>query len=152
MTLELKIPPVPLMLAFAILMWFLSAIFPDIDIPNVIQKSIALIVVGIALFFAFAGVYSFRKAKTTVDPRKPNTTSSLVTSGIYRWTRNPMYVGFLFVLLAWGIYLSNLWSLVLSIGYVFYMNRFQIQPEEKVLEKLFGKEYLRYKQQARRWL
>lgn len=133
-------------------MWFLSVIFPDIDIPNLIQKSIAIIVVGIALFFVFAGVYSFRKAKTTVDPRKPSATSSLVTSGIYRWTRNPMYVGFLFVLLAWGIYLSNLWSLSLSIGYVFYMNCFQIQPEEKVLEKLFGKEYLRYKQQARRWL
>jgi len=97
-------------------------------------------------------VVSFRKAKTSVNPITPDACSSLVVSGIYKKTRNPMYVGFLFFLIGWGLFLSNLFSLVLPAGFFLYMNRFQIQAEEQALESFFGAEYMAYKNRVRRWL
>lgn len=150
--LELRIPPIPLALVFALLMWLISLVMPSSRIFDSARNGIVAVLVGLALYFALAGVYSFRKAKTTVDPRRPDSASSLVMFGIYRWTRNPMYVGFLFALFGWGVYLSNVWALILSFGYILYMNRFQIRPEERMLEKAFGEEYVLYKQNVRRWL
>jgi protein-S-isoprenylcysteine O-methyltransferase Ste14 len=95
---------------------------------------------------------SFRKAKTSVNPTKTNLTSTLVTDGIYKNTRNPMYVGFLFFLIGWGFILYNIYSMTLCIGFVLYMNRFQIQPEEKALMSIFGEEFVDYKRRVRRWL
>ena len=102
--------------------------------------------------FSLAGIISFRRAQTTVNPMKPETTSSLVCSGIYRITRNPMYVGLLVVLVAWSVFLSSAWALLGALVFVLYINRFQIAPEERALSSKFGKEYAAYKQSARRWL
>lgn len=83
---------------------------------------------------------------------KPDSASALVTGGIYKITRNPMYLGFLLILLGWTVFLSNLFAYALLPVFVIYMNRFQIVPEENALDTLFGNEYRFYKSKVRRWL
>jgi protein-S-isoprenylcysteine O-methyltransferase Ste14 len=83
---------------------------------------------------------------------KPETSTSLVASGLYRWTRNPMYLGFLTVLLGLGVFLSNPLALAPIPLFVLYMTRFQIRPEEKALEARFGADFAAYKSRVRRWI
>jgi len=151
-TLELKIPPPLVALTVAAAMWFAHRYAPSLDliIPWRVAMAIALAVLGIAL--ALAGVFAFRKAKTTVNPLKPETTSSVVASGIYRFTRNPMYLGMLVVLVGWAVFLANGIAFGLAPLFMLYMNRFQIGPEERVLSGHFGSEYAQYMQSVRRWL
>jgi protein-S-isoprenylcysteine O-methyltransferase Ste14 len=113
---------------------------------------IAGVVFAIGLAIALSAVAWFRRARTTVNPLAPETVSSLVTSGIYRVTRNPMYLGLLFALLAWAVLLANPIALIFLPLFVLYMNRFQIGPEETALEARFGSEFLSYKAGVRRWL
>jgi protein-S-isoprenylcysteine O-methyltransferase Ste14 len=98
------------------------------------------------------GIVSFRRAKTTVNPMKPSSSSSLVISGIYKYTRNPMYLGFVLVLLGWAAFLSNLAALALVPAFVLYLNYFQIMPEEHVLASLFPDAYPAYRARVRRWI
>ena len=150
--LELKIPPVPLVVIFMLLIRLISSWTPGIQISS--QSRFITIATFIVLGFlcAFSGVLSFNRAKTTVNPLAPDKSSSLVTSGIYRYTRNPMYVGFLFFLMGFGVYLSNLYALASTTLFVVYMNKFQIRPEERALEAIFGAEFIAYKNKVRRWL
>lgn len=99
-----------------------------------------------------AGAMSFRYAGTTVNPLRPQDASSLVTSGVYRMTRNPMYTGLLLMLLAWAVFLSALWSFLVLPVFVLYVTRFQIQPEERMLAVIFGETYREYTNRVRRWL
>jgi protein-S-isoprenylcysteine O-methyltransferase Ste14 len=94
----------------------------------------------------------FRRANTTVNPLKPQAASSLVTIGIYRYTRNPMYLGLLFLIVAWAVLLSSPFALLGPVTFVAFIGRFQIVPEERVLSALFGEEYAAYKSHVRRWL
>ena len=98
------------------------------------------------------GIFAFHHASTTVNPFKPTDTSTLVTSGIYRVSRNPMYLGLLLVLSGWAIVLSNLISVTFLPAFVAYMTRFQIAPEEQALLSKFGSEFMEYKKSVRRWL
>jgi protein-S-isoprenylcysteine O-methyltransferase Ste14 len=98
------------------------------------------------------GFASFIRAKTTVNPMKPDSSSSLVVSGIYQFTRNPMYLGFLLGLFGWAIFLSNALAFFLLPAFIAYMNRFQIEPEEKALARLFGEQFVAYRSRVRRWL
>ncbi len=99
------------------------------------------------------GVLSFRQAKTTVNPVQPTQASTLVVSGIYRFSRNPMYLGFLFLLLSWAAFLANIPALLLGPPlFAGYMNKFQILPEEKILCSLFGDDFEIYKNRVRRWI
>ena len=150
--LELKIPPVLVVVLFVILMWLISLLLPGIHISAQFRMLACMVLAGTGAFISVSAVVSFRKARTTVNPTAPEECSSLVISGVYKMTRNPMYLGLLFFLLAWGLFLSNLYSLVLSAGFVLYMNRLQIQPEERALEACFGAEFLAYKNRVRRWL
>jgi len=150
--LELKIPPVLVVVLFVILMWLISLLLPGFHVSAQFRMLACVVLAGIGALFAGSAVLSFRKASTTVNPTAPEACSSLVISGVYKMTRNPMYLGLWLFLLAWGLFLSNLYSLVLSAGFVLYMNRFQIQPEEDALETCFGAEFLAYKNQVRRWL
>ena len=150
--LELKIPPVLLALIFVLLMWLVSLLLPGTPIPEPLRLLASVILAGIGAVIAILGVMSFRKVRTTVDPTSLDKSSSLVTSGIYEHTRNPMYVGLLLLLIGWGVFLSSVFSLVLPAGFVLYMNRFQIQREEEALELSFGASYLDYKNRVRRWL
>lgn len=99
------------------------------------------------------GVQSFRNEKTTVNPTKPHQATSLVIKGIYKISRNPMYLGFLLLLIAWGIFLAHLPSLFLIPAvFVIYINTFQIPAEEEALHIKFGEDFISYKNNVRRWL
>ena len=115
-----------------------------------VAAAIAIALVGGA--FSIAGALAFRRAKTTVNPLRPERASALVTTGVYRITRNPMYVGLLLGLLAWAAGLSSPVSLAGPVAFIMFINRFQIEPEEKALLVKFGPEYETYKSTVRRWL
>jgi protein-S-isoprenylcysteine O-methyltransferase Ste14 len=150
--LELRIPPPAVAALMAGAMWGISAFAALIAAPAFIRVVAAAIIALVGGVFSIAGIISFRLARTTINPMKPETTTSLVCSGIYRLTRNPMYVGLLFVLVAWAVFLSSAWALLGPLAFVLYMNRFQIAPEERVLSAMFGTEYSAYKSTVRRWL
>ena len=149
---ELKIPPLLLVAIFALLMRGISAIgsVATIHTELVGPLSILLFLIGFAM--ALSGAFSFRIAKTTKNPMKPEEATQLVIVGIYKFTRNPMYVGFLIMLTAWAVRLQNPLNLVMLIAFVIYMNRFQIIPEERALAKLFPEDFEAYKSRVRRWI
>jgi protein-S-isoprenylcysteine O-methyltransferase Ste14 len=139
--LELKIPPVALVLLMAALMWLASWALPAFGFEFPVRKLLSVSGAVAGLIISGFGIASFRCARTTVNPMKPDSTSSLVVSGIYRLTRNPMYLGFLLVLLGWAMFLSNAMAFQFLPVFIFYMNRFQIEPEEKALHSLFGQQF-----------
>ena len=133
-------------------MWLGVVYFPTLNFRFPFQSVVAWV---IGLFGALAcalGVIEFRRAKTTVDPTKPDTASSLVRTGIYRRTRNPMYLGFLLILVGWATAMANVLSFLVLPGFVIYMNRFQIKPEERALALIFGEDFKAYCVGARRWI
>lgn len=136
----------------AALMWLAARAAPAAGVPLPNRHAIALGLAAVGMGVAVAGVVSFRRAKTTVNPLKPETASSLVLSGVYRVTRNPMYLGALILLIGWAAYLANFLALVLSSAFVAYLNRFQIVPEERALAARFGAEYSAYCASVRRWI
>ena len=150
--LELKIPPPAVGVLIAGAMWGISLVAPLFELPAFIRIGAAVTIALVGGGFMLAGVISFRRGRTTVNPMKPETTSSLVCSGIYTVTRNPMYAGLLVVLVAWAVFLSSAWALFGPLVFALYMNRFQITPEERVLSAMFGTEYSAYKSRVRRWL
>lgn len=148
--LELKIPPLLVALIFGILIWVMPF---QVKIDNTMALYIvSIIFFSIGSIVSILGVWEFRKQKTTVNPMSPQESSSLVIRGIYNFTRNPMYLGFLLWLLSFGVFLRNPISLIAIILFVIYINIFQIIPEEHILEEKFGKEYLKYMKNVRRWL
>ena len=151
-SLELKIPPPAIAVLVAAAMWELSRLTPLLEVPTGIRLLLALAVALVGIGFSVAGVISFRRAKTTLNPTNPQLTSSLVSSDIYKVTRNPMYVGLLLVLIALAIFLSSVWALLGPAAYFLYIGRFQIAPEERALTALFGVEYTAYLSKVRRWL
>ena len=152
MSLEAKVPPPVVALAAALTMWGISRLAPQVAIPASIRlvASLAIVVAGLA--FAAAGLRSFRRARTTPSPTRPEEASSLVSTGIYRVSRNPMYLGVALVLVAWTVFLSSAWALLGVAGFALYIDLFQIAPEERVLTRIFGSEYESYKARVRRWL
>ena len=150
--LELKIPPLLLVIIFGGVMWAVSRILPAgyLTIPGKLWLSAAVLAVGGCI--ALLGVLEFRSADTTVDPRTPHQSESLVVKGVYRFTRNPMYLGFLLMLVAWGLFLGSVFAALLLPLFIVYMNRFQILPEERHMRVLFGEAFDRYASQVRRWL
>ena len=150
--LETKIPPPIVALLFAVAMWLLAKALPRVALaaPLRIGLPCALVVIGAA--FAVSAFVTFRRAKTTVDPTDPSKASSLVTSGVFRITRNPMYVGLFFLLTGWAIALASPVLLAAPVVFALYTTRFQIQPEERALTALFGDAYTDYRTKVRRWL
>ena len=150
--LELKVPPLVLVLVLAGAMWFAAMQLPSLAITLPWRHGLAVTISGVGILFILAGIYSFQRAKTTVNPTRPAAASSVVTSGVYRFSRNPMYVGFLLALIGWATFLSHTLPFLFLPAFVAYMNRFQISPEERALSAKFGDEYETYKQAVRRWL
>jgi protein-S-isoprenylcysteine O-methyltransferase Ste14 len=150
--LELKIPPPAVAVLVAAAMWGISLVAPLLEMPVFIRAVVAITIALIGGAFSVAGVISFRRAKTTVNPMKPETTSALVCSGVYSVTRNPMYLGLVLVLIAWAVFLSSGWALLGPLAFALYINRFQITPEERMLSAMFGTGYSAYKSNVRRWL
>ena len=150
--LELKVPPVVVTLLYLLCMWAISYFTPSISLQNEVKLFASLCLLFLALTSIISGVVTFSNAKTTVDPTKPTSASSLVNRGIFKLSRNPMYLGMLLILIAWTTWLASIYSLLLSLTFILYMNRFQIAPEERALTELFGDEYKQYCSNVRRWI
>jgi len=150
--LENRIPPPLVALALAAGMWGVAKLAPPLELEFAIRVPIAVVIAMAGLAFDFSGLLAFLRSKTTVNPLKPERASALVTGGVYRFTRNPMYVGMLLFLLSWGVYLDCLLAFIGPVLFVLYMNRFQIGPEERVLREKFGAPFEDYMGRVGRWL
>ncbi|MFL7865232.1 methyltransferase family protein [Vibrio cincinnatiensis] len=150
--LELKIPPVAVFLIALVMANRLPLFFTfaNVSLPyRDVAFVFCFILSGIV---GLSAVIQFRLAKTTVNPTKPDQASTIVDSGIFTLSRNPMYLALLLLILGVAYWHQNGVSLLVVVGFVLYMNRFQIQPEERVLERLFGRDYIDYKSRVRRWI
>jgi protein-S-isoprenylcysteine O-methyltransferase Ste14 len=150
--LELRIPPRLAAGAVGLGMWAVSFLEPHVDWPPSHHWATALSGAAVGAAITFAGASALHAAGTTLLPMRPQRTTALVTTGIYKWSRNPMYLGLAAALVGWAAFLSAAWSLLGPVLFVLYVHRFQIQPEERVLTELFGAEYLNYTRRVRRWL
>jgi protein-S-isoprenylcysteine O-methyltransferase Ste14 len=133
-------------------MWAIAHFAPVLQLPMLFRLLLTVMLAATGVAVAIAGVVAFRRAQTTVNPLKPETSSALVTTGVYSVTRNPMYLGMAVALFGWAVYLSSAWSLFGLALFALYITRFQIIPEERVLDGLFGASFAAYKQRVRRWL
>ncbi len=133
-------------------MWFIAQNTLQVAIPIETRIVLAAVFVGIGLVFDASSILRFFKKKTTINPLKPSNTTQLVTTGIYSVSRNPMYLGLLLILMGWFFYLSAPISFLGIIFYLVYITVFQIIPEERILESIFGESFLTYKKKTRRWI
>lgn len=147
-----RIPPLALTLVAGGLAWALARACPPLAFETWGHVWIAGVLFATGAASSGAGIVAFRKARTTVNPFTPHASSALVTSGIYRVTRNPMYLGFLCLLLGECLLLGNLAGLTVGPAFVGYLNRFQIVPEERALEARFGRDFQAYTARVRRWI
>ena len=150
--LEHRVPP-PLVGAITgALMLGVAWVAPALTLNLAWHLPIAVLIALAGLALGLVAVGQFLRARTTVDPLDPGKASALVASGIYRFTRNPMYLGMATLLLAWAVYLSNVAALAGLALFIAYMNRFQIAPEERALRARFGEQFDAYCRRVRRWI
>jgi protein-S-isoprenylcysteine O-methyltransferase Ste14 len=151
-SLELKIPPPIVTLLFALVMWLVARHTMPFFLQPQLKWSFIAVFVLLGLSFDIAGLLAFRSKQTTINPLHPEKSSSLVSHGIYRITRNPMYVGMACFLSAWALFLDSPMTFLGVPLFMLYISRFQIVPEEKILTGLFGETFTHYQTQVRRWL
>ncbi|RNC89794.1 MAG: isoprenylcysteine carboxylmethyltransferase family protein [Allomuricauda sp.] len=148
---KIKILPPLVMVIFGALMYALDSFLPVGEFDFFGRKVLVYLIAAMAFIIMAIALIQFLKAKTTTNPIQLDKTTALVTSGIYDFTRNPMYLTMLLLLIAWGLRLGNAFNTLLAAGFVYYMNHFQIKYEEEALLQQFGKEYQLYKKAVRRW-
>ena len=146
----LKIPPPLLVLILVISNFFSSKKIDLILLPN--QDLISFIIFLIGALILINPIFKFIKSKPTIDPIKFKKVNKLITSGIYKYSRNPMYLGLLIIVISTSIFYLNILSTTTPILFYFWINRFQIKREEIFLTEKFGKEYLLYMTKTRRWI
>ena len=147
-----KIPPPVVGALVAAAMWGVSTLGPQLPLAALPKYVLVAVLVVAGLSFDALGILAFRRARTTINPLKPQRASSMVTGGVYRVTRNPMYMGMALLLLAWAVHLCALLPFAGLLIYLLYITQFQIKPEERVLRGIFGDEYTSYAARVRRWL
>ena len=150
--LENTIPPHLACVAVALAMWASRWIAPAAPLDGNWRLPVGVVFVLIGLIAGASGFRAFRRAKTTIDPVNIEAASSLVTGGIFRYTRNPMYVGMAALLIGWAVYLASPWAFLGPIAFVLFITRFQIVPEERAMRAKFGSAYADYQKRVRRWL
>jgi len=150
--LELLVPPPVIMLLTGLVMWMLAGLVPALGVPWGGSLAAGAVIALLGLASGLAGPIPVGRARTPADPRRPARASTLVTAGIYGYSRNPMYLGVLLILIGWAVYLGNVLSGLCALGFVAYISRFQILPEERLLQEKFGEDFLAYKSAVRRWL
>lgn len=150
--LHLRVPPVAVTIMAGALAGMLAVAWPALSVDFAARPWLALVFALAGAACSMLGVVSFRRARTTVNPLRPDAATTLVASGIYRFTRNPMYLGFLFLLLGELAWLAHPLALLSAPAFVLYLNCFQIAPEEQALRNCFGVEYMIYATRVRRWI
>ena len=150
--LELRIPPPLIFLAFALLMAGVAQLVPEAGILMGGRYLPAAILASAGTTVGLAAMWSFRCHKTSSSPLHPEKCSALVTSGIYRYSRNPMYLGLLLFLGSWALWLGNLASFLCLPLFMTFVGRCQIHPEERILAARFGEAFAAYRKRVRRWL
>jgi len=147
-----KIPPPVILLLSGAIMWLVahSAFACPVAVPFAFPLALLLAATGIVV--AASAIRQFRQAQTTVNPLQPDAATALVDHGIFARTRNPMYLGLLLVLSGWGVWLQSLTNLVVLAVFVLFITQFQIKPEERALQKVFGQAYADYSARVRRWI
>tara|TARA_B100000524_G_scaffold323945_1_gene206086 strand:- start:115 stop:570 length:456 start_codon:yes stop_codon:yes gene_type:complete len=149
LNLKTKIPPPLITLICILIIYFFEKEFIFFEDWNIYISGFFLLWGLIIIAFA---VFKFAKTKTTVDPTKPSKTSSLVISGIYRITRNPMYLGMLFLIISFTFYKLSLAGAIIIPSFIFYINKYQIEPEEYEMRKKFGENFEDYCKKVDRWI
>ncbi len=150
--LEQKVPPVAQFLVVAAGMWLLANYVPALSFDIPARRALVILFFFLGGIVAVPAIAAFRSADTTVDPRFPEKATRLVVGGVYRYSRNPMYLGLLFLLIAWALYLSNVLGFAGLPLFVLAMNHLQIGPEERAMERQFGDEFRAYRESVRRWI
>ena len=148
--LERKIPPLFLFMIFLAGMIIYSGNFEYITYSTFFFSFFGSLVIAIGILILLNGVYLFKINNTSVNPINSKENTKLVTSGFYKFSRNPMYLGFFLVLFGYGLLCGNE-SITFSFLFGIYLNEFQIKPEEKELDEIFGEEYSKYKKNTGRW-
>ena len=146
----IKIPPPLIVLVLIVSIYFSSKKIDLINIPLQLEISIFILSAGILIFLN--PVLQFIKSKTTVNPIQFEEVNKLVTSGIFKYSRNPMYLGMLMIVLSTSIFYLNIYSILTPLLFMLWINKFQIKREEEFLIEKFGDEYLSYKKKTRRWI
>ena len=145
-----KIPPPIVTLICGISIYFSKSFFNQF--LNFSNNAISLFLLICGLIVFISAVRSFKKQKTTVNPLKPKQASSLVTSGIFRFSRNPMYLGMLIKLLSISFKFNLLGGIIISLLFFIFITKFQIYPEEEAMNELFGDKFTQYSNTTRRWI
>ena len=147
-----RVPPPVWMLLFAATMWALDRYCPLATLIAAPWNRLGWGLIAVAPLAPVVAIIEFRRAGTTTNPLDDAKVSALITGGIYRWTRNPMYLGLSVLLLGWAVRLGTLSPLLLPPVFVVLMTRVQILPEEHALRERFGEDYARYCRNVSRWL
>jgi protein-S-isoprenylcysteine O-methyltransferase Ste14 len=150
--LELKVAPDVVWVLVAGLMWLASVVTPHLDLPSQFRVGTAVVLAVVGVGAIVSARVSLTRANTTWRPMTPGQVTSLVTSGVYGFSRNPTYLGMLLVLLGWAVLLASPAALLSSGIFVLYLDLFQIGPEERALTAVLGQEYIAYRARVRRWL
>jgi len=149
--LDLKIPPPVVVVLTGLLMWLTpSGALEVLGGSWSLYLGIVLMLLGV-LMDGYAAMM-FLVAKTTISPIAPQNASTLIVSGIFKLTRNPMYLGMAILLLGWALLLQSAAALMGPILFITYITRFQILPEERILSQKWGDAYTAYKSKTKRWL
>ena len=148
------IPPPVVLLICAALMWLIQRFLPLLEFWLPYNRVLFWMMFFAGFFMLGSGAASIVKRKTVIHPhrRSLSKATALVTTGIFRYTRNPIYLGMVVMLLGWLMFLHNWLSAVGVVIFVMFITKYQIRPEEEALEKIFGEEYMRYKMNTRRWI
>ena len=146
----LKIPPLILVLILVTTNYLSKNKLEIIYLPD--KHSISLLILLIGIFILINPVFKLIKSKTTVNPIKFKKVNKLVTSGIYKYSRNPMYLGMILLIISTTVIYLNYYSIITPLIFYFWINRFQIKREEVFLKEKFGKEYILYSSKTRRWI
>ena len=145
-----KIPPPIVTLICALIIYFSSLFFPSYTFP--LFNALSILILGSGLLLIFLAVKSFKKAQTTINPFQPDLASFLVTDGVFKYPRNPMYLGMLFILIFISLRFNLIGGSLVALGFVIYITKYQIVPEEIAMVKLFNDKFIAYKSRVRRWL
>ncbi len=145
------LPALQLLIAGAV-MYTLAVWFPLLNFGTERLSLLSVLIACMGVVLILAGGVAFRRVGTTVNPMQPDKTRSLVTEGVYRFSRNPMYLGFLLILVAWAVYLGEVSTFIILPIFMWIITRYQILPEERVLMEKFPEEYNDYVSRVKRWL